>query len=127
MPLTLLQHLNIRCSDIDRSRDFYLTLGLQDGWRPPFASRGFWMYLGAHPVVHLVAKKHDEQLRGPDTGELDHVAFEAADIDAMRIRLRESGIAFRETVVPHDRTIQIFIKDPDGVRLELNFPQADKA
>lgn len=125
MPLRALQHLNIRCGDIDRSRDFYALLGLREGQRPPFASRGFWMYLDSSPVVHLVAKECDEQSRGPGTGELDHVAFEANDLDAMRERLRENGIAFRETIVPRDRSVQIFIKDPDGVCLELNFPPAE--
>ncbi|HUO03321.1 MAG TPA: VOC family protein [Rhizomicrobium sp.] len=122
MPLTTLQHVNIRCADIDRSRAFYAILGLREGERPPFASRGFWMYLGKEPVVHLVEKKPDEPVRGPGTGELDHVAFGADDIEAVRTRLRQENIPFREAVVPRDQSVQIFVQDPDGVQLELNFP-----
>jgi catechol 2,3-dioxygenase-like lactoylglutathione lyase family enzyme len=121
MPLASLQHVNIRCRDAQQSRDFYAALGLREGERPPFASKGYWMYLSQQPVVHLVQKPMNETTRGPDTGALDHVAFGAEDIEAVRATLRERNIPFRETVVPRDNSIQIFIRDPDGVQLELNF------
>ena len=80
------------------------------------------MYLGKEPVVHLVEKKPSEPVRGPGTGELDHVAFGADDIEEIRKRLQLEKISFREAVVPRDQSIQIFVVDPDGVQLELNFP-----
>lgn len=122
MPLIALQHLNIRCADIHRSRDFYAALGLREGERPPFASRGYWMYLNNEPVVHLVQKKPGEQIQGPGTGELDHVAFAADDLETFRAHLHQSSIPFREAIVPRDKSVQLFIKDPDGIQLELNFP-----
>ena len=36
-------------------------------------------------------------------------------------RFTAAGIPFREAVVPRDNTVQIFIHDPDGLKLELNF------
>lgn len=121
MPVTALQHVNIRCTDVERSRDFYRLLGLIDGARPPFASMGYWMYAGAEPVVHLVQKKPGESVLGPGTGELDHVALAAVDLASMRDGLNRHGIAFRETTVPRDGSVQLFVSDPDGVTLELNF------
>ena len=120
--LIALQHLNIRCTDLSRSRDFYAALGLKEGERPPFASRGYWMYLNNDPVVHLVEKKLGERIQGPGTGELDHVAFAANDLEAFRARLDKHNIPFREAIVPRDKSIQLFVKDPDGIQLELNFP-----
>jgi len=35
--------------------------------------------------------------------------------------LTAAGIAFREAVVPRDNSLQIFIHDPDGLKIELNF------
>jgi catechol 2,3-dioxygenase-like lactoylglutathione lyase family enzyme len=96
-------------------------MGLTEGPRPPFASRGFWLYLGPEPIVHLVQKPADEPVRGPGTGDLDHIAFEGVELDAFRSVLSKAGIAFREAVVPRDQTVQIFVLDPDGVQLELNF------
>lgn len=122
MPVSSLQHVNIRCADAQRSRDFYRMLGLTVGARPPFASQGYWMYAGAEPVVHLVQKEAGEAICGPGTGELDHVALGAEKLAAMRETLQGLGIAFREEIVPRDGSVQLFLRDPDGVQLELNFP-----
>lgn len=122
MPMGALQHINIRCADVLKSRDFYVhIMGLTDGPRPPFASVGYWMYVGGEPVVHLVQKPPGEPARGPGTGEVDHIAFEGHELDAFKAVLTAAGLPFREAVVPRDQTIQIFVRDPDGVQLELNF------
>ena len=125
MPVATLQHVNIRCADAGRSRDFYCLLGLKEGPRPPFASSGYWMYAGAEPIVHLVQKTPDEPVLGPGTGDLDHVALGAVNLSAMREALHRHGIAFREAVVPRDGSVQLFVPDPDGVTLELNFASPD--
>lgn len=79
------------------------------------------MYAGKEPVVHLVQKPAGELRRGPDTGELDHVALGGERLDAMRDMLKRHGIPFREAIVPRDGSVQLFLHDPDGVQLELNF------
>jgi catechol 2,3-dioxygenase-like lactoylglutathione lyase family enzyme len=128
MPIDAFQHVNIRTSDIDRARDFYVrALGLRVGDRPPFTSVGYWLYLGKVPVVHLVQLAPGDT-REPGTGRLDHVAFHGVDIEATRQTLTAAAIPFREVIVPRDQTVQIFIHDPDGLKLELNFeaqPPAD--
>ena len=121
MPIDGFQHVNIRTTDADRARDFYVrALGLRVGDRPPFASVGYWLYLGDVPVVHLVQLAPDDT-REPGTGRLDHVAFHGVDVDATRQTLQAAGIPFREAIVPRDNTVQIFIHDPDGLKIELNF------
>jgi glyoxylase I family protein len=121
MPIDGFQHVNIRTTDADRARDFYVrALGLRVGDRPPFASVGYWLYLGDVPVVHLVQLAPDDP-REPGSGRLDHVAFHGVDIDATRQTLTAAGIEFREAIVPRDGTVQIFIHDPDGLKIELNF------
>jgi catechol 2,3-dioxygenase-like lactoylglutathione lyase family enzyme len=121
MPIDGFQHVNIRCTDAGRARDFYVrALGLRVGDRPPFASFGYWLYLGDVPVVHLVQLAPDET-REPGSGRVDHVAFHGVDIAATRQTLTAAGIPFREAVVPRDNTVQIFIHDPDGLKIELNF------
>jgi catechol 2,3-dioxygenase-like lactoylglutathione lyase family enzyme len=90
------------------------------GARPPFASVGYWMYLGEHPVVHLVQRPAGENAMA-GAGHLDHVGFRGVDIEGTRAGLLAAGIPFREQVVPRDGSIQIFVVDPDGVKVELNF------
>ena len=121
MPVKALQHINIRCTDADAARDFYAALlGLRTGPRPPFRSHGHWLYLGDIPVVHLVQKELGETIT-PATGPLNHIAFEAYDLEGTRQLLRQREIAFREAAVPRDGTTQLFLSDLDGVPLELNF------
>ena len=116
-----LQHINLRSSNLDRSRDFYVdVIGLQVGPRPPIASTGYWLYLGAIPVVHLVQRMPDEPSQS-GSGAVDHVAFHGVDFETTRARFNAWGIVFREAVIPRDGTRQLFVHDPDGLKIELNF------
>ena len=125
MPVDQLQHVNIRCEDVHRSRDFYVnTLGLREGERPPFASVGYWLYLGQVPVIHLVQRTPEETATPRGGGAIDHVAFGGVVLDATRTRLCAAAIPFQEAVVPRDRTVQLFVLDPDGLKIELNFEAA---
>ncbi len=122
MPVDALQHINIRAADADRARDFYVSiLGLRVGDRPPFKSTGHWLYLGTQPVIHLVQKSPDEPASSRNTGAIDHVAFRGVDLDATRQALAREGIEFEERVVPRDNSVQLFVLDPDGIKIELNF------
>ena len=120
MPVAAFQHVNTRSADVERTKDFYVRLGLRVGDRPPFASRGYWMYLGDQPVLHLVQRKDGEPAQ-EGSGNLDHVAFQATDLEGTRRLLADAGLSFREAVVPRDNTVQIFVRDPDGIQVELNF------
>ena len=48
----------------------------------------------------------------------------ASDIDGVRKRLESKKVKFREQIVPRTGAAQIFLYDPDGVGVELNFPPA---
>jgi catechol 2,3-dioxygenase-like lactoylglutathione lyase family enzyme len=120
MPVTALDHYTIRTADLERSRDFYSEIiGLEIGDRPPFKFPGAWLYCGDHPVVHLVGVDDQAQAH---TGAIDHLAFRANDCAGFTGRLTERGVAFEERDVPATDLHQVFLRDPDGVRIEINFP-----
>ena len=121
MPITGFQHVNVRASDVDASRDFYVgVLGLSAGDRPPFASKGYWLYAGDSAVIHLVQRKPGEA-RGAGSGCIDHIGLAATGLAATRQLLIDKRIQFVEQTLPPGGTAQIFVDDPDGVRIELNF------
>jgi catechol 2,3-dioxygenase-like lactoylglutathione lyase family enzyme len=121
MPVDRLQHVNTRSSDVEATKEFYVKiLGLRVGDRPPFASAGYWLYLGGDPIVHLVQRPPGEEPRS-GSGNLDHVAFRGVDLAGTRAALAAAGVQYREQVVPRDRSVQIFVLDPDGIKIELNF------
>lgn len=126
MSVQALDRFTIRPADLQRSIDFYVrVLGLHVGERPAFDFPGAWLWNDTAPVVHLVGGvPHDvtaaSKVDATD-GLLHHIAFSCTDLDAMRARLVGLGITFREAVVPTGFQIQLFVIDPDGVQLELNF------
>ena len=129
MPVEMLEHYTIRCESLERTRDFYRdVLGLIDGERPNFPFKGYWMYLGGVPIVHLVDAQESTDRDGPqvggDTAALDHIAFRGLDIEATRGTVRAHDLKFRENAVPGGRIHQIFVRDPDGILIELNFRKA---
>lgn len=124
MPILEINHYNLRgtMEVLGRLRDWYRdTVGLTVGDRPPFNNRGYWLYAGNQPVLHLSEQKPDESHPIPGNGTFDHVAFSCDDFDAMRARLDALGEKYRIADVPLTHTRQIFLRDPGGNGVELNF------
>jgi catechol 2,3-dioxygenase-like lactoylglutathione lyase family enzyme len=127
MHVQRLDHVNIRTHDLDATRDFYVdVIGLQVGARPPFAVPGLWLYDETAAVIHVIGLDPDEPpVHG--SGTIDHVAFRVVGVNAMRERIRRARVAAEEAVVPRTGDVQIFVRDPNGVKIELNFSAADLA
>lgn len=136
MPIGFIDHVNIHCEDLEASRRFYVdVLGLRDGERPPLAHTGAWLYGsdGGDAIIHLRDRNEDvgegpprQELPKGDvdrrvTGSFDHVGLNATDITAMRQRLEELGIPFKEAAFPDYELRQLYLRDPDDVKIELNF------
>ncbi|HZS85622.1 MAG TPA: VOC family protein [Stellaceae bacterium] len=124
-----LDHYNLSPADLERSRRFYKdVLGLVDGDRPPFSQPGAWLYAAGRPLVHLSVR---EGGAAPDTGKFNHIAFNATGLKATIAHLERCGVAFEVVKVPpmenHPRSggTQIFLKDPDGIAIELQFTAAE--
>jgi len=119
MALSELDHYNIFTDNLERSVKFYEgVLGLHNGKRPDFGIPGAWLYCGDKAVVHIVAIKQNEK---SGSGTLDHVAFRATDFEGTKAKLQQHDIKFSEMSVPDFNVRQIFVHDPDGVKVELNF------
>jgi catechol 2,3-dioxygenase-like lactoylglutathione lyase family enzyme len=117
-----IHHVNIRApaGDIAKLRHFYCdVLGFRDGWRPPFQSRGHWLYAGTLPVVHLVENDADGATNAT-AGVVDHIAFRCTDLAPVIEKLRSRDIAFRVTRVPSLGDQQLIFHDPLGMGIELN-------
>ncbi|MDT4880872.1 hypothetical protein FQZ97_1166730 [compost metagenome] len=59
------------------------------------------------------------------TGAVDHVAFLATNWAEIRTRCNARGIPFSERVVPNLGLLQVFLVDPSGLTVELNFPASE--
>ena len=140
-----LNHFSIRTIDLDATRRFYETvLGLTVGPRPDFPFPGLWMYRGDHAdmanaVVHIIGMDPNDpeglknylgdrdasSLKG--TGAIDHVAFFADGLAAMLAHLARIGFPVRQRTVPSVGLHQLFLDDPNGVVVELNYAASEQA
>lgn len=135
MAIDTLDHYSIRTTDLGATKRFYTeVMGFEDGPRPPFNFPGAWLYQHGKALVHVVGIDPNdlEGLRAylgdnatepaSGGGAIDHLAFVATDLAAVRARFEQRGVAFRERMVPSLNLHQLFVEDPNGVTIELNFP-----
>jgi catechol 2,3-dioxygenase-like lactoylglutathione lyase family enzyme len=114
-----LDHINIRTTDLARTRDFFTeVLGLTVGWRPAFPFGGAWLYAGDKDLVHLVEVR---SAGGASRGSsLDHFAFAIDDYEDAQGRLDAAGFAYEPSVSPEGDIRQMFVTELNGVTIELN-------
>ena len=141
MLINSLDHCSIRTAKLKETRDFFVeTLGLKDGERPDFPFPGAWLYTDSTAVIHLIGVDPDdpsglqryvggeirtEALQG--SGAFDHIAFRANDPSVLTERLKQTDYEYRERQVPNMNLFQIFVEDPNGITIELNYWGEDES
>lgn len=132
MGILRLAHFAVRTPDLEASRRFYEDLlGLKPGYRPSFGFPGAWLYpdgdTGGQGAVHLIDASETVELErylGSRGGEgLDHIALEGDDWPEVRRRCISMGVAVVERTAPEIELHQVFLTDPSGLMIELNFPK----
>jgi len=132
MPVTELNHYLIRANDLERTKDFYCeVLGFEVMPRPDFPFPGYWLGVNGKIQVHMAqAGIPNSQLyflgspknaATTNSGVIDHIAFLATDPDQFVGRLRKLGVPVHPRNFPESQLYQLFLKDPDGLTIELNF------
>ncbi len=114
-----LDHLNIQTARLDETIAFFediFDLENRPEDRPDFGFPGAWLFAGDRALVHLVETDDPGKASGP----LEHVAFFSRDFDGIVARLEERGIKHRTTVIPGSTVRQIFVREPNGARLEVS-------
>ena len=133
MPIVAIDHVNIRTSDPARAIAFYRdVLGMSAAATPGLddPAKGGWMLDEAgHAAIHIghAASPYPSDgavsWRGGDGGAVHHVALACTDRPALEARLAAAGVAWTANRVPQIGLTQLFVPDPDGVLLELNFDE----
>ena len=139
MPLLHLEHYLLQVEDIEATKDWYVeVLGMRVGPHPDFRVPVYWLYIGDRDVLHITeggAKVSEKRLKylGQESqairgsGVIDHVAFRATGLAETIDYLERRGIDFKERQVDEQGLYQLFLFDPNGVKVELNFSSAEAA
>ena len=137
MPLSHLEHFLIQTADLAATRDWYVKiLGLRVGPSPDFKFPVCWLYLGEKDVLHLTEGgantsenrrkflgQQSEAIKG--TGVVDHVAFRATGLPEMMEHLNQLGVKYTKRMVDDQGLFQLFLMDPNDVKVELNFANSE--
>jgi catechol 2,3-dioxygenase-like lactoylglutathione lyase family enzyme len=132
MPVTELNHYFVRANNLEETKDFYCdVLGLSVMPRPSFPFPGYWLGADGKIQVHMGPAGIDNAelyYLGTPTGAandhagvIDHIAFLASDPNGFIRRFKERGIEYRPRSLPEFDLYQLFVKDPNGLTIELNF------
>jgi len=117
-----LHHVALIVSDLEAAAAFYEgVLGLSRDMRPDLGFPGIFYALDGGGQIHLM--RIDDPYTGcamPAHGGRDrHLALAVTDLEAVRARLEDAGIAY--TPSRSGRTA-LFCRDPDGNAVELFQP-----
>jgi len=122
-----MNHFTILTDDLEKTLAFYAEhLGLKPGARPPFKFPGAWLYAtgGNQPILHIVAGVERKVLV---KGVIDHMAFTGRDLASTVKKVKENSVAYELRRLPSYGTCQLFVHDPNGAKVEIDFDPAEAA
>jgi catechol 2,3-dioxygenase-like lactoylglutathione lyase family enzyme len=124
-------HVAIKTMDLEATNKFYSeVLGLRiDPNRPgSIPAPGTWFdFVGTQ--IHVIAgpKAYGETDQNAfGGGNIDHFAVRAVGYDAWRSHLEKHGVDYRQNDVRSLDQWQLFIRDPNGIVIELQFLVQDE-
>ena len=137
MRISHLEHFLIIADDIEETTSWYVdNLGFCVGETPDFGVPVNWLYLGDRDVIHVaqsnvsnISKRpvatRSEITRGGHP--IHHVAFRASGLDETLVHLQANGIEYVEQQASGQNVYQVFLQDPNGITVELNFSAEEAA
>lgn len=119
-----MNHFTVISEDEKKTLDFYVDLlGLQVGQRPDLGFPGAWLYAGgAQAVLHVY---FDRPVPKQRAGVIDHMAFTAHDLRAVKARFDASGTKYDLRRRAGAGPWQLFCHDPNGAKVELDFDASE--
>jgi len=137
VPLSRLEHFLIQTADLAKTRDWYVNvLGMRVGPSPDFKFPVCWLYIGEKDVLHLTEGgantsenrrkylgQQSDTTRG--SGVVDHLAFRCTGLPEMMEHLARLGVPFTKRMVNDQGLFQLFLFDPNEVKVELNFANSE--
>jgi catechol 2,3-dioxygenase-like lactoylglutathione lyase family enzyme len=120
-----MNHFTITAESREQTLGYYCgLLGLVEGHRPDLGFPGAWLYPegGGQAVLHIY---WDRPMPPQRTGVIDHLAFTASNLKAVKARFDEAGVKYDLRRQAGAGTWQLFSHDPNGAKVELDFDAAE--
>ncbi len=125
--ITRLAHVCLSSTDLDRTENFYTrVLGFKLKYRYFKGGKPFGSYFEISPnqfiEVFLNCPEGD-----PNKAHVRHFCLETDNIDNLIKTIRSRDWEITDKVVGRDSTLQCWITDPDGTRIEFQQYTAESA
>ena len=119
-----MNHFTVIAEQEQATLDFYVgLLGMTVGHRPDLGFAGAWLYAGGpQAVLHVY---FDRPVPVQRSGVIDHMAFSANGLKAVKARFDERGLKYDLRQQAVAGTWQLFCHDPNGAKVELDFDAAE--
>jgi len=124
MPIEDIIHVAIKTEDLEATNSFYTEiLGAKFAQRPPMDIPGSWLDFHGTQIHVLAGEKAftEENNVRYGSGTVDHIAVKASRYDEMKQTAVVHGLEYRENDIKEAGLWQLFLKDPNGIVIELNF------
>ncbi len=113
--LSGIAHVAVRVNDLEKSRDFYKTLGFEQAFA--FSAAGktstAFIKINDHQFIELYPRTSDSQ-----PGGLLHICFEASDLQSVRNAYLTHGLQPTEIKKARAGNLLFVMHDPEGQLLE---------
>ena len=121
-----LAHVCIFAHDLEATRRFYSdVLGMDTRFNFLRDGRIFGFYLDCGGRSHVEVFEKSEA-RYSEANQINHLCLEVEDIDATIAHIRSKGVEVTPKKFACDDTYQAWVRDPNGVKIEL-FEYTDKS
>ncbi len=131
MQVEAIDHVNIRTPDVPGTSRFFaevLELDARDTPGIPDRTKACWLHdASGRAVIHLGSAEigypweEKPEVAAPGSGRIHHVALRCVGYDSMCKRLADQGRSYHLNEVTSIGLRQLFIEEPNGITLELNF------
>jgi lactoylglutathione lyase len=124
MKATSLNHVSLHAVDLQESVDFYVHIfGMERIPTPNFAFPVQWLRLGDQQL-HLFVRD------GTPPPQFHHVAFNVDDFEAIyqqaqELSLHDTTAFFSQIYELPDGSVQMYIRDPAGNLVEIDWPEVN--
>ena len=119
-------HVCIFANDIDETKAFYKdTLGLEPVFNFLRDGKIFGFYMDAGGRTHVEVFQKDGASFS-ETNQINHMCLEVENIDDAIAHIQSLNVDITKKKKACDDTYQAWIKDPNGVKIEL-FEYTDKS
>lgn len=130
IPIQDIIHIAIKTMDLEATNHFYTeVLGMTfSDKRPPMEVDGSWLDFNGTQIHVLAGEKAygDGDTSEMGSANVDHIAVLATGYDDLKETALAHKCDIRENNIEPAGLWQLFVKDPNGIVIELNFMAANE-